>query len=240
VQASTKAIATALVALAAYAPIAAADGDSATRRAPSLPAVAAPVAATDGGARGRTSARVTSAGEAAAERRCRSTAGRRFARVRRASPTKRERTAARKRVRRKLRRCLGAARRVVPAPPTGGVPVTPRQPSSPAPGPAPPGPTLPSFVGVTASDDDGFRLTLSRPAVAAGNVTIELRNTDSGPHDLVVEPDGGGAEVARLDPVGPGSPPLRKAVSLPAGRWRLYCSLSNHALAGMQVTLRAE
>jgi len=114
---------------------------------------------------------------------------------------------------------------------------------TPTPGPGSPdapAPTLPSFVGVTASDDDGFRLTLSRPAVAAGSVTIELRNTDSGPHDLVVEPEGGGAEAARFEPVGPDSAPARKTVALPAGRWRLYCSLPTHAPRGMEAILRAE
>jgi len=239
VRASTKAIATALFALAVYAPIATADGGSTTLRAPSLPAVTAPVAANSGDARERTSASVASASGATAKRRCRSTAKRRFVRVRHASLTKRERTTVRKRVQRKLRRCLAATRQAVPTPPTEGSPA-PQQPSSPSPAPTAPGPTLPSFVGVTASDDDGFRLTLSRPAVAAGNVTIELRNTDSGPHDLVVEPDGGGAEVARFDPVEPGAAPARETVTLSAGRWRLYCSLPNHALAGMQATLRAE
>lgn len=230
------AITTALVALAAHAPIATADGGSAT----SLPAVAGTVGTTDDAAKERTSAR-PSASEAAAERRCRSTARRRLARVRRASLTKRERTTARKRLRRKLRRCLSAARRVVPAPTPGGPGPGPAQPPPTTPtGPTPPAPTLPSFVGVTASDSDGFRLALSRPAVAAGNVTIELRNTDRGPHDLVVEPDGGGAETARFDPLAPDSAPTRKTVALPAGLWRLYCSLSNHAEQGMEVTLRAE
>jgi hypothetical protein len=174
------------------------------------------------------------------ERRCRSLAHRRGERMRRAA-VRRGAThvprADRLRVRRKLRRCLRAVRRAAERP-SDGVTDTPGDggPGSAAP---PPGSTLLSFVGVTASDDDGFRLTLSRPAVAAGTVTIELRNNDSGPHDLVVEPDGGGAEVARFDAADPGVV-ARRSVALPAGRWRLYCSLPNHAALGMEATLRAE
>jgi hypothetical protein len=178
-----------------------------------------------------------------AERRCRSLAKQRLARKRKAAlVTGRRRVpaAARAQIRRKLRRCLRAARRPADDPgddPVGGGPAPDGDPGGP--GTNPPPPTLPSFVGVTASDSDGFRLTLSRPVVAAGNVTIELRNTDSGPHDLVVEPDGGGAEVGRFDPADPGAV-ARKVVTLPAGRWRLFCSLPNHAAAGMEATLRAE
>ena len=71
------------------------------------------------------------------------------------------------------------------------------------------------------------------------NVTIELRNVDNGPHDLVVEPEGGGDEVARFDEADPGAV-VRKAVPLSKGRWRLYCSLPGHAAIGMEATLRAE
>ena len=92
---------------------------------------------------------------------------------------------------------------------------------------------------MTASDSDGFRLTLSRPAVAAGNVTIELHNIDNGPHDLVVEPDGGGGAVADFDEADPGAV-VRKQVALAKGRWYLYCSLPNHEAIGMHATLRAE
>lgn len=176
-----------------------------------------------------------------AERRCRSLAARRLARLRKAaeaSGRSRIGRTARSRVRRKLRRCLAVARREAKDPADG-----PSDPGSPEPGapsaPGTPGPSLPSFVGVTASDSDGFKLTLSRPAVAAGNVTIELRNIDNGPHDLVVEPEGGGVAVADFDEAGPGAV-ARKQVALAKGRWYLYCSLPGHEAIGMHATLRAE
>jgi hypothetical protein len=184
------------------------------------------------------------AGQTAA-RRCRSTARKRLARIRNGSLAERARPAARRRVRVKLRRCLRAARRddaqEPPAsaePPSTGQPMP--QPGAPpgTPPPSPP-PSLPSFVGVTASDSDGFRLTLSRPAVAAGNVTIELRNTDKGPHDLWIEPDGGGPAVAKFDEADPGAV-ARKQVVLPKGEWYLYCTLPGHAAEGMSARVRAE
>jgi hypothetical protein len=170
------------------------------------------------------------ANQSRAERRCRSLARRRLARTK-------PHTTARLRMRRKLRRCLRAARRDPvgkPTPPAD----TPDRPATDDPG-APPGTPLPSFVGVIASDTDGFRLALSRPAVAAGTVTIELRNTDSGPHDLAIRPDGGGADVAQFDSVEPGAL-RRQPVSLAKGRWYLYCTLEGHEPAGMHATLRAE
>lgn len=174
-----------------------------------------------------------------AERRCRLLAHRRRARSRKLAHGS-VRTAARVRARRKLRRCLREARshgqtpgplpgEPTPAPGQGGGPPTPGTPPAP----------LASFTGVTASDSDGFRLTLSRPLVAAGDVTIELRNTDSGPHDLVVRPEAGGSEAARFGPADPGAV-VRKQVALARGRWYLFCSLSGHEAAGMHVTLRAE
>lgn len=182
------------------------------------------------------------AGQTAA-RRCRSAARKRLARIRNGSLAKRARPAARRRVRAKLRRCLRVARRE-PTPPVNGAPPSAGQPA-PQPG-APPGtpspippPSLPSFVGVTASDSDGFRLTLSRPAVAAGNVTVELRNIDSGPHDLWIEPDGGGPAVVKFEEADPGAV-TRKQVVLPKGDWYLYCSLPGHAASGMSARLRAE
>jgi hypothetical protein len=169
----------------------------------------------------------------AGERRCRTVARRRLARVR-ANVAVGKRPAARKRVRHKLRRCLRRARAPVDGPSHPG--------DTPPPGPGtppPPPPPLSRFLGVTASDSDGFRLTLSRPVVGAGLVTFELRNNDSGPHDLVVRPSAGGDEIGRLDEVEPGGV-RRKGIELAKGDWYLFCSLEGHEAAGMHATLRAE
>lgn len=190
-----------------------------------------PVAETGGSA----SVAEATAKASAGERRCRTLARRRLARVR-TDVARGRRPAARRRVRRKLRRCLRQARQ---ADEVG----TPQPDETPAPGsptaPGAPTPPLSSFLGVTASDSDGFRLTLSRPAVAAGLVTFELRNSDSGPHDLVVRPFAGGDEVGRLDQVEPGEV-RRKGIELARGDWYLFCSLDGHEATGMHATLRAE
>ena len=175
------------------------------------------------------SGRPAAAGRVAAERRCRRIAKRRFARSERGSK-------ARARARRKLRRCLRQARQGSEraAPPAGGAPPPQEPPTDPGTVPPPA-----SFVGVVASDDDGFRLTLSRPAVDAGTVTIELRNTDSGPHDLAVRPDGGGPVIGQIEPVDPGGV-KRKGFALAEGEWRLFCTLDGHEAAGMSAKLIAE
>ena len=80
---------------------------------------------------------------------------------------------------------------------------------------------------------------LSRQLVAAGTVRIELRNMGEDPHDLVVVPEAGGEAVhhfAEHDPDTWSDAP----VELPAGRYRLFCSLLDHAERGMQATLRVE
>ena len=81
----------------------------------------------------------------------------------------------------------------------GPGPVT--DPGGPAPGTDPPptstpdAPAPPRFVSVAARE---FSLTLSRPLVGAGAVTVELRNSGEDPHNLVVSPDGTHSPLATL------------------------------------------
>jgi hypothetical protein len=111
------------------------------------------------------------------------------------------------------------------APPAGG---------SPSP---PPAPDLPRFVSVAARE---WTLTLSRPVVGTGSVTIELRNVGEDPHNLLVSPDDGShAPIAGWAETDPGGV-LRQSVTLDAGRYLLFCSLEGHEAAGMAVRLRVE
>ena len=105
---------------------------------------------------------------------------------------------------------------------------------SPGPTPPPPAPALPTFVSVAARE---FSLTLSKPAVAAGSVRIELRNSGEDPHNLVVSPEGDGPPVASFSTLDPGAYE-RRSVPLEPGRYRLWCSLEFHEGLGMRVTLR--
>jgi hypothetical protein len=118
-----------------------------------------------------------------------------------------------------------------------GAPQPPQGESQPPGGSPPPPAPLPRFVSVSARE---WSLTLSRPLVGAGSVTIELRNVGEDPHNLVLSPDDGSHTHldawAETDPGGV----LRRSVSLPAGRYLLFCSLDGHEAAGMSARLRVE
>jgi hypothetical protein len=154
--------------------------------------------------------------------------------------------AARRRCRRRPR-CFRVRRLAAAAPaperlvPVGG----PASPSDGTPAGGPPraeppasgSPALPRFVSVSARE---WSLTLSRPLVGAGSVTVELRNVGEDPHNLVVSPDDGShAPLAEWTETGPGAY-LRMTVALPAGRYLLFCSLEGHEAAGMSARLRVE
>ena len=79
-----------------------------------------------------------------------------------------------------------------------------------------------SFVQVVEKE---FTLTLSRPSVRAGSVSLELVNFGMDTHDLVVKSVEGGLEAVRfkqLDPRGRTERTLR----LTPGRYSLWCSLA--------------
>jgi hypothetical protein len=133
--------------------------------------------------------------------------------------------------RRRLERLLG----VGPGPattPGPGPGSGPNQPQDPTPG-APP---LPRFVSVAARE---FSLTLSRPLVGAGAVTVELRNSGEDPHNLVVSPEGTHSPLASFSEIDPGTYE-RRSVTLSPGRYQLWCSLEFHEGLGMSTTLRVQ
>jgi hypothetical protein len=132
--------------------------------------------------------------------------------------------------RRRLERLLG----VGPGPSTGPGPWAPG-PDQPQ-GPAPDAPALPRFVSVTARE---FSLTLSRPLVGAGAVTVELRNSGEDPHNLVVSPEGTHSPLATFSDIGSGTYE-RRFVTLAPGRYQLWCSLEFHEGLGMSTTLRVQ
>jgi hypothetical protein len=152
-------------------------------------------------------------------------------------PAQRRRRAACKRMRvRRLARDRGAAERLVgsePAPrslgggaPSGGA----------DPGPVATPPALGRFVSVAARE---WSLTLSRPVVGAGSVTVELRNAGEDPHNLVLSPYGTHVPLSTWAETEPGAM-LRQPVALGAGEYLLWCSLDGHEAAGMSVRLRVE
>ena len=85
-----------------------------------------------------------------------------------------------------------------------------------------------------------WSLTLSRPLVGAGDVTVELYNDGEDPHNLIVSPDDGSHEPLGAWPETLPGDYLRRSLTLPAGRYLLWCSLEGHEAAGMSVRLRVE
>jgi hypothetical protein len=131
--------------------------------------------------------------------------------------------------RRPLERLLG----VGPGPtPEAGPGSGPDQPQNPGPG----SPAPPRFVSVSARE---FSLTLSRPLVGTGAVTVELRNSGEDPHNLVVSPEGTHSPLASFSEIAPGTYE-RRSVALDPGRYRLWCSLESHEGLGMSTTLRVQ
>jgi plastocyanin len=90
-----------------------------------------------------------------------------------------------------------------------------------------------SFVQVVQKE---FNLTLSRPAVQRGTVSVELVNFGMDAHDLIVLKKVAGAKpivFKRLDPRGRTS----RTLKLTAGRYSLWCSIADHRSRGMRATL---
>ena len=160
-------------------------------------------------------------GKHAARRHCRQRA--RCARV---LPRPRRLTAGRP-----LERLLGVGPGPVTDPGAGPAPGT-DQPDTPPPG----APAPPRFVSVAARE---FSLTLSRPLVGTGAVTVELRNSGEDPHNLVVSPEGTHSPLATFSEIDPGTYE-RRSVSLAPGRYQLWCSLEFHEGLGMSTTLRVQ
>ncbi len=133
------------------------------------------------------------------------------------------------------RRKAAAPKRVAPAP---RVPTAPTAPSAPAPA-APPaaspgsGAIPPARLLVSARE---YRLTLSRPHIAAGPAIVQLDNRGQDPHDLALRPGSGAGAILIGE-----TPSLKIATApkttLAPGTYTLYCDLPGHATLGMSATL---
>lgn len=128
----------------------------------------------------------------------------------------------------RVKRWRTCARRAAPAPALPAPVVLPPAP----PPPEPEDPTIPR-LGVKAVE---WSYTLSRPAVPAGEVVVELNNMGEDPHNLHLEPEDGSGSEGEIATVGPGVQGKAK-FNLPAGTYRLWCDLDEHAERGMEATL---
>ncbi|HET8954653.1 MAG TPA: plastocyanin/azurin family copper-binding protein [Solirubrobacterales bacterium] len=80
---------------------------------------------------------------------------------------------------------------------------------------------------------------LSRPKVKAGALTVELNNQGEDPHNLNLRREGDAGEPLQIPETDSGE--LSTAsFDLPAGKYRLWCSLPEHEEKGMFTTLTVE
>lgn len=107
-----------------------------------------------------------------------------------------------------------------------------------APAPVPPAPPPsepePNRLSVKAAE---FFYVLSRPSVAAGEVTIELSNYGEDPHNLNLQRQDDVADpVLEIPETGP-QERASYDFELEPGSYRLWCSLPEHDELGMHATL---
>ena len=81
-----------------------------------------------------------------------------------------------------------------------------------------------------------FSLTLSRTALPAGRVAIELANFGEDPHDLRVERADDPAAGLSFTLAKPRSVTSQRT-ELSAGEWKLYCTLAGHEALGMSARI---
>jgi len=81
-----------------------------------------------------------------------------------------------------------------------------------------------------------FHLVLSRGSVKAGRVLIQLQNDGQDVHDLRLRRIGG-KRTYSFPVTSPGGRSTLSLRLLP-GRYRLWCSVANHAQLGMRAVLR--
>jgi plastocyanin len=119
-----------------------------------------------------------------------------------------------------------------PAPETASVPA-----ASP-PATTPPTEPEPEANRVAVKSVEYYYL-LSRPSVHAGEVTVELNNQGEDPHNLNLQREGDSGEPLQI----PETASLQHSVAkfdLPAGTYKLWCSLPEHEEKGMHTTLIVE
>jgi hypothetical protein len=81
-----------------------------------------------------------------------------------------------------------------------------------------------------------FRFTLSRTTIKSGPAIIQLQNFGEDDHNLRLKRIGGKRTYA-IKTIDPGAKVGELEAKLAAGKYKLWCSLADHAARGMRATL---
>ena len=100
--------------------------------------------------------------------------------------------------------------------------------------PPKPDPDPPERLLVTARE---YGLSLSKTKLRAGDAIVELYDFGEDPHDLRIQ-RAGGATIHAVPEVLPGETGRVELRLRKRSRYRLWCSLANHAELGMFASLR--
>jgi uncharacterized cupredoxin-like copper-binding protein len=92
---------------------------------------------------------------------------------------------------------------------------------------------FPARLGVGESE---FHLVLSRGSVKSGLVIVQVQNDGEDVHDLLLRRVGGTRTYAF--PLTSAGERTTRTLKLVPGRYRLWCSVADHAQLGMQAVLR--
>jgi plastocyanin len=84
-----------------------------------------------------------------------------------------------------------------------------------------------------------FYFVLSRPSVKAGEVTVELNNQGEDAHNLNLRREGDEGEPLQIAETASDQRSVA-SFDLPAGKYKLWCSLPEHEEQGMSTTLVVE
>ena len=91
-------------------------------------------------------------------------------------------------------------------------------------------PAKPAATKVPVSEVE-FKITVGSTDFKAGEITFEVKNDGKIPHDLAVK---GTSDQTKLIPAG-GTAELK--VTLKAGKYELYCTVSGHEALGMKLNI---
>jgi hypothetical protein len=81
-----------------------------------------------------------------------------------------------------------------------------------------------------------FRFTLSRTTIKSGPAIIQLQNFGEDDHNLNLKRIGG-TRTYRIKTVSPGTDVGELETKLAVGKYKLWCSIADHAARGMRTTL---